>query len=230
MSKEILLVVDAFSNEKGIAPSIVFEAIETALATATKKRTIDDIEVRVNIDRTSGDYQTFRRWAVVEPNEEYGGGVEFPDAQITLENAQKTQPEIAIGDYIEESMESVAFGRIAAQTAKQVIVQKVREAERVMVYEAYLDKKGSLITGVVKRIERGDVYIDLGSNAEAVIRRDQLIPREAIRLGDRLRGYLQDVRQEMRGPQLFVSRTAPELIVELFRLEVPEVGEGLIEI
>ncbi len=223
MNKEILMVVDAVSNEKGVSREVIIEAIESALATATKKRYPGEVDVRVFIDRETGHYQTFRRWEVVEE-------VEDPDYQLTLEQAREQQPEIQLGEFIEEPIESVAFGRIAAQTAKQVIVQKVREAERSQIVDQYKDRIGELVTGVVKRMERGDVILDLGGNAEAVIQRDDLIPREAIRPGDRLRGYLRDVRSEIRGPQIFISRTAPQLMIELFKLEVPEVGEGLIEI
>ncbi len=228
MNKEILYVVDAVSNEKAVDKEIIFQAIEAALATASRKKQGKDIDVRVQIDRKSGDYETFRRWEVAEELEE--GGLEFPLKQITLEAAQVDQPEIELGDFVEEEIESVEFGRIAAQTAKQVIVQKVREAERARVVEAFQDKVGELVMGTVKRVERGNVYIDLGDNVEAFIPREDVIPREAVRPGDRLRGYLKEVRSESRGPQLFVSRTAPEFLVELFKLEVPEVGQGLIEI
>jgi N utilization substance protein A len=225
-NKEILLVVDAVSNEKDIDRDVIFEAIESALATASKKLSNKDIETRVAIDRKTGSYKTFRRWSVIDDEEE----LEYPDKQITLSDAKKQNPDLAVGDYIEEEMESVAFGRIAAQTAKQVIVQKVREAERARVVDAYQDRVGELIMGVVKRVEKGSVILDLGDNVEAIIQRDEMIPREAVRPGDRLRGYLRDVKSETRGPQLFISRTAPELLIELFKLEVPEVGEGLIEI
>lgn len=228
MNKEILYVVDAVSNEKGVDKEIIFGAIEAALATATRKKQGKDIEVRVHIDRETGEYDTFRRWLVSEETED--GSLENPLREITLEAAQIDNPEIELGGYIEDQIESVEFGRIAAQTAKQVIVQKVREAERAHVVEAYQDKVGELIMGTVKRVERGNVYLDLGDNVEAIIPRDEMIPREAVRNGDRLRGYLKEVRAESRGPQLFVSRTAPEFLVELFKLEVPEVGQGLIEI
>jgi N utilization substance protein A len=165
-----------------------------------------------------------------ESDEDEEGGYRFPSRQILLEEARQRDPDIQVGDSIEEPMESVDFGRIGAQTAKQVIVQKVREAERAQVVEAYKDRIGELITGIVKRVERGNVYLDLGGNAEAIIYREEMIPREAVRPGDRLRGYLQDVRSEPRGPQLFVSRVAAEFLIELFKLEVPEVGQGLIEI
>ncbi|PLY13616.1 MAG: transcription termination/antitermination protein NusA [Sedimenticola sp.] len=228
MNKEILLVVDVVSNEKGVEKEVIFQAIEAALASATRKKHEGDIEVRVEIDRATGDYESFRRWEVVaEADEEEGLD---PETQILLEDAVKQNPDIQPGDYIEEPMESIAFGRIAAQTAKQVIVQKVREAERSKVVEAYKDRIGDLITGVVKRVDRGNVILDLGGNAEAVILREEMIPRESVRTGDRVRGYLFDVRPEPRGPQLFVSRARPELLIELFKLEVPEVGEGIIDI
>lgn len=227
MNKEILMVVDAVSNEKGVQKRVIFEAIEAALASATRKKHGGDIEARVAIDRDTGAYQTFRRWLVVPDEMEE---LENPEAEIRLSDARKQQSDIDAGGYIEEPMESVAFGRIAAQAAKQVIVQKVREAERAQVVEAYKDRIGDLVMGVVKRIERGNVYMDLGGNAEAIVPREHMIPREAVRPGDRLRGYLYDVRSEPRGPQLFISRTAPELLIALFRLEVPEIGEGLIDI
>ncbi|MDT8451851.1 MAG: transcription termination factor NusA [Gammaproteobacteria bacterium] len=226
MNKDILYVADAVSNEKGIDKEIIFQAIEAALASATRKKSGKEIEVRVDIDRETGDYDTFRRWLVISSDEP----MENPLAEITIEAAQIDEPEIQIGDYVEEQIESVEFGRIAAQTAKQVIVQKVREAERSRVVEAYKDREGEMVMGTVKRVERGNVYLDLGDNVEAFIPREDMIPREAVRPGDRLRGYLREVRAEARGPQLFVSRTAPEFLVELFKLEVPEVDQNLIEI
>jgi len=226
MGKEILLVVDAVSNEKGVEEKIIFDALEAALASATRKRHGTDIEVRVEIDRETGDYRTFRRWEAVEDDAEQ----EFPLRQMTLSAAQIDEPDMELGGFVEEEIDSVEFGRIAAQTAKQVIVQKVREAERERVVEAYKHRLGELVMGIVKRLERGGVYLDLGSNAEAYISREDMIPREAVRPGDRLRGYLKDVRSEPRGPQLFVTRTAPEFLIELFKLEVPEVGQGVITI
>jgi N utilization substance protein A len=226
MSKEILLVVEAVSNEKGVDKDIIFEALEAALATATKKRYEGDVEARVSINRDDGDYATFRRWQVIPDDEP----MEFPERQITLSDARAMRPGIEVGEYIEEPMESVTFGRIAAQTAKQVIVQKVREAERAQVVDAYKGRVGELVTGLVKRVDRSGVILDLGGNAEALVSREDMIPRENVRSGDRLRGYLRDVRSEVRGPQLFISRTAPELLIALFKLEVPEAGEGLIEI
>jgi transcription termination/antitermination protein NusA len=232
MNKEILLVVDAVSNEKGVDKNIIFEAIEAALASATKKRALAEIDARVEIDRKTGDYETFRRWEVIPDVDEEGNPfpMEFPARQTTLAAAREENPDIQVGDFVEEQIESVEFGRIGAQTAKQVIVQKVREAERAQVVDAFQDRIGELVTGVVKRVERGNVYLDLGGNSEAVIYREDMIPRESVRAGDRLRGYLREVRSEPRGPQLFISRVAPQFLIELFKLEVPEVGQGLIEI
>ncbi|WP_297527881.1 transcription termination factor NusA [Thiohalobacter sp.] len=227
MNKEILMVVDAVSNEKGVDKEVIFEAIEAALASATRKRHGGEIDARVKIDRETGDYETFRRWLVVDDEDE---NFESPERQVLYTRAQQLKPGIQVGEYIEEPIESVEFGRIAAQTAKQVIVQKVREAEREQVVEAYKDRQGELVTGIVKRVDRGNVFLDLGGNAEAFIPREEMIPRESVRPGDRLRGWLKEVRSEPRGPQLFVSRTAPEFLIELFKLEVPEVGQDLIEI
>lgn len=226
-NKEILLVADAVSNEKGIEKSIIFEAIESALATASRKLNPLDIDARVAIDQSTGIYETFRRWEVVPDDVEE---LEYPDKQLKLADALKQKEGIQVSEFIEEPMESVAFGRIAAQAAKQVIVQKVREAERARVVDAYQDRINELLMGVVKRVDKGNVILDLGDNIEAIIARDEMVPREAVRPGDRLRGYLREVRAETRGPQLFVSRVAPELLIELFTLEVPEVGEGLIDI
>ncbi|HEC18582.1 MAG TPA: transcription termination/antitermination protein NusA [Gammaproteobacteria bacterium] len=226
-SKEILMVADAVSNEKGLDKETIFQAIEAALATASKKLSGKDINVRVDIDRETGDYKTYRVWEVLEDDSE---DFEDPETQIKLTYALKKDPNIKVGEFIEEPMESAEFGRIAAQAAKQVIVQKVRDAERAHIVEAYKDRIGELVMGVVKRLDKGNVILDLGENVEAMVPREEMIPREAVRPGDRLRGYLKDVRPEPRGPQLFVSRTAPELLIELFKLEIPEVGEGLIEI
>ena len=228
MNKEILLVVEAVSNEKGVDKEIIFMAIEAALASATRKKNGGQIDVRVDIDRNTGDYDTFRVWEVIDDSET--SELENPITQITYSAAHELDPEVEIGGYIEEPIESIEFGRIAAQTAKQVIVQKVREAERAKVVEAYQDRIGELVTGVVKRLDRGNIVLDLGNNAEALIAKSDLINREAIRVGDRIRGYLYEINTEGRGPQLLVSRTRPELLVELFKLEVPEVGENLIEI
>ena len=239
MNKEILTVVDVVSNEKSVSKDIIFEALEAALASATKKRYSDDIDVRVAIDRESGAYDAFRRWKIVdkiafaeeiEVEDLNNVILEYPDRQIWLTDAVKLNPDFSAGEFVEEPLEAADFGRIAAQTAKQVIVQKVREAERAQVVDAFQERIGELVTGVVKRVERGNIFIDLGGNAEAAVMKEHVIPRELVRPGDRIRGYLYDVRSEKRGPQLFVSRTAKELLIELFKLEVPEIGEGLIEI
>jgi N utilization substance protein A len=228
MSKEILMVVEAVSNEKDVPKEIIFEAMEAALASATRKKYGGDIDARVAIDRETGEYETFRRWEVVPDTE--GEPLEAPERMITVSAAKELDPELDLGGFLEEPIESVLFGRIAAQTAKQVIVQKVREAERAKVVDLFKSREGQLVTGIVKKAERGTIVLDLGNNADALIPRDQVIPRENVRAGDRLRGLLYEVRSELKGPQLFVSRTAPALLVELFKLEVPEVGEGTIEI
>ena len=226
MSKEILLVVDAVSNEKGVSKEVIFEALEAALASAARKLSEEERDVRVIIDRETGDYETFRRWEIIADDDE----MEFEDAQIFLKDAQAENPDINVGDFIQEPMENAEFGRIAAQTAKQVIVQRVREAERAQVVEAYEDRAGELINGIVKRIERGNVYLDLGGNAEAFISQRNMIQGETVRPGDRLRAFLYEVRAEPRGPQLFASRTIVEFLVALFELEVPEIGQDLISI
>ena len=226
MSKEILLVVDAVSNEKALPRESIFEAMETALETATKKKYEGDIVVRVCIDRKSGEFDTFRRWLVVADDAE----AENPFAEMSLSAAQYDQPELTIGDYVEEQIESVKFDRVTTQTAKQVIVQKIREAERALIIDAYQDQVGELITGVVKKASRESVILDLGNNAEAIIYRDDLLPREVFRPGDRVRGLLYVIKPEARGAQLFVSRTKPEMLIELFRVEVPEIGEEMLEI
>jgi len=227
MNKEILMVVDAVSNEKGVDKEIIFEALEAALASATRKRHGESIDVRVAINRKTGDYDTFRRWKVFADD---SNELESPDKELRLDDALDVSKEAEVGGYVEEPMESVAFGRIAAQTAKQVIVQKVREAERAQVVDEYKDRVGALVSGVVKRVDRNGVVVDLGGNAEGFIPRDQMIPREPVRSQDRIKAFLKDVRSEQRGPQLFLTRTAPEFLIELFKLEVPEVGQGLIQI
>ncbi|QJD60254.1 transcription termination/antitermination protein NusA [Pseudomonas sp. gcc21] len=225
MSKEVLLVVESVSNEKGVPPDVIFEALELALATATKKRYEDEVDVRVQIDRHTGSYDTYRRWTVVADED-----FEEPDMQLTLDQAEARDPDLKIGDMIEEKIESVEFGRIAAQIAKQVIVQKVREAERAQVVDAYRDRLGEIISGTVKKVTRDSVIVDLGNNAEAVLPREEMIPRETFRTGSRIRALLKEIRAENRGPQLVLSRSAPEMIIELFRIEVPEISEELIEV
>ncbi len=225
MSKEILYVAEALSNEKNVSKEVIYEAIEIALATATRKKYRKDMDVKVIIDTQTGDYRSFRRWEVVSDED-----FEFEDKQITLEEARKEDPELEIGDIIEEEMESIEFGRIAAQTAKQVILQKVREAERMQVVERFEDRIGETLNGVVKRADRGHIFLDLGNKVEAIIPRNHGIPRENVRRGDRLRGMLIEVNTENRGPLLTLSRAAPEFLVELFKVEVPEIDQNLIEI
>ena len=226
-NKEILLVVDAVSNEKGVSKEIIFSALELALASAAKKRYSGDPELRVTINRRTGGYETFRRWLVVADADQ----IESADRHIVLEQAREMQADAQVGAYVETLEENADFGgRIAAQTAKQVIVQRVRDAERAQIVDAYLHRKGELIGGMVRRLERGDVILDVGGNVEAKIPRDELIPRESFRIGERARGYLKDVRAENRGPQLFISRVAPEFLIALFTLEVPEINQGIIEI
>ncbi|MFT3805565.1 transcription termination factor NusA [Arenimonas sp.] len=227
MSKELLLVVEAVANEKGVPRGVILEAMEAALASAAKKRYPEqDVAMRVSINSKDGSYETFRRWEVVADDVV----MESPDRQIRMMDAEDEQPGVQIGEFVEAQVENAEFGRIAAQAAKQVIVQRVREAERAQVVDAWKDRVGELVNGIVKRVERGNVYVDLGGNAEAFIPKDKAIPRDVLRPGDRVRGFLLDVRAESRGPQLFISRTAPEFMIELFKLEVPEVGQGLVEI
>ncbi|OOE97236.1 transcription termination/antitermination protein NusA [Salinivibrio sp. MA351] len=223
MNKEILAVVEAVSNEKAVPRERIFEALETALATATKKKYEAEIDVRVAIDRKSGEFDTFRRWLVVDE-------VTQPTREITLEAAQYDDETLELGGFVEDQIESVVFDRITTQTAKQVIVQKVREAERAQVVEQFMDNEGELVTGVVKKVNRDVIIVDLGNNAEAVIQRDDQLPRENFRPGDRVRGLLYAVRPEARGFQLFMTRSKPEMLSELFRIEVPEIGEEMIEL
>lgn len=227
MSKDILLVVDSISNEKGVEKEVIFEAIEAALATVTAKRYLEDVNIRVAIDRKTGDYETFRFWTVVDEN---GEEEIVPSRDIPLSQAKELDAELDIGDVVEESVESEVFGRIAAQQAKQVIIDKVRKAERKKVVDQYRRRVGELLNGVVKRVTRDAIVIDLGENAEAVILREEMIPREMVRNSDRLRSYLYAVRDDKRGPQLLLSRTRPEMLIELFKIEVPEIAEEVIEI
>jgi N utilization substance protein A len=225
MNKEILLVAEAVSNEKDVPKDVIFEAIELALATATRKRIDEESDIRVTIDRKTGAATTTRCWTVVT-DEVYTN----PEAELILEDAQETNPDLELGDIVQEELPTEAFGRIAAQTAKQVIVQKVREAERAKVVELYRGRIGEIISGSVKKVTRDNVIVDLGNNAEALMARDQLIGRETFRMGDRIRALLAEVRTESRGPQLFLSRTDPQMLVELFKIEVPEISEEVIEI
>jgi N utilization substance protein A len=227
MSKELLQAIETLANEKGVPEDVIKDAMEAALASAAKKRYADqDVVIRVDIDPKHGTYETFRQWEVVADDVV----MESPDRQLRLMDAIDEKPGIDVGGVIEEQIENPDFGRISAQAAKQVIVQRVREAERAQVVEAWADRVGEMVTGIVKRVERGSAFIDLGGNAEGYIPKDKAIPRDMIRPGDRVKGYLQEVRAEARGPQLFISRAAPEFMMELFKLEVPEVGQGLVEI
>ncbi len=227
MNKEILMVVDAVSNEKGVDKEVIFEALEAALASATRKKYGEEWDARVAIDRKSGDYETFRRWKVFADD---STELEAPERELRIEDAHEIEPKAEVGGFVEQSMDSVAFGRIAAQQAKQVIVQKVREAERQQVVDAYRERVGTLVSGVVKRVDRNGIFVDLGSNAEGFVPRTDMIPREQVKAQDRIKAFLKEVRSELRGPQLFLTRTAPEFLIELFKLEVPEVGQGLIQI
>ena len=224
MSRELLLLVDALAREKNVPQDIVFGALELALASATKKRTNDEADVRVEIDRETGEFESFRRWLVVADDV-----VENPEQQIGLTAAQKQIPDIELEDFIEEALEPIDFGRIGAQAAKQVILQKIRDAEREQVLNDFLDRKEYLVSGTIKRMERGNAIIEAG-RIEALLPRDQMIPKENLRPGDRVRAWLMKIDRQARGPQLILSRTAPEFIMKLFELEVPEIEDGLLEI
>lgn len=232
MNKEILLIVDSMSNERGVSKEVIFEAIEAALAAVTAKPYGDDAQVRVAINRDTGDYESFRVWTVVEDDfpPADSEAVFSADAHIRHADAQAVDAGLNVGDMIEEPVESVAFGRIAAQQAKQVILQKVREAERAKIAAQYTGKVGELMVGVVKRVTRDYLVLDMGENAEAMLPREHMIPRELFRMNDRVRAYLFEVREDRRGPQLTVSRTCPEFLMELFKIEVPEIGEEVIQI
>ena len=224
MSRELLLLVDALSREKNVQREIVFTALEMALASATKKKINDEADVRVEINRETGDFEAYRRWLVM-PDEL----VENDEQQIGIIDAREQIPDVAVDDYIEETLEPVDFGRIGAQAAKQVIMQKIRDAEREQILNDFLERKEHLVTGTVKRMERGNAIVEAG-RIEAVLPRDQMIPRENLRPGDRVRAWLMKIDRTARGPQLILSRTAPEFIMKLFELEVPEIEDGLLEI
>jgi N utilization substance protein A len=225
MNKEILMVAEAVSNEKGVSPDVIFEAIEQALAMATKKRYDEDANIRVVIDRETGDYESFRWWEVMDDDTLAELGTQF-----TLEEAHEKDANLKAGDIFEEQVENIGFGRIAAQTAKQVIVQKVRDAERALVVEQYRDQIGELVSGTVKKVTRDNIIVDLGNNAEAIMPREELVGREVFRINDRVRAVLQEINPENRGPQLYLSRKCNEMLIELFRIEVPEIAEQVIEI
>lgn len=223
MSKEILLAAEAVSNEKLLPREKIFEALESALALSTKKKYEQEIDVRVVINTKTGEFDTFRRWLVVEE-------VTNPTKEITLEAAQFEDPNVQLGDYVEDQIESVAFDRITMQTARQVISTKIREAERNKIVEQFRSQEGEIVTGTVKKVNRDNIVLDLGQQAEAVMLREDMLPRENFRPGDRVRGVLYKVSPESKGAQLFVTRAKPEMLIELFRIEVPEIGEELIEI
>jgi N utilization substance protein A len=225
MSREVLMLADALAREKNVDKDIVFEALEMALASASKKRYEEDVDMRVSIDRNTGEYETYRRWLVV-PDE---AGLQEPDKEILSFEAKEQIADIEIGDYIEEQVESVAFGRIGAQTAKQVILQRIRDAEREQILNDYLERGENVMTGTVKRADKNGLIIESG-RVEALLRRDQMIPKENLRSGDRVRGFIVKVDREARGPQIELSRTAPQFLIKLFENEVPEMEQGLLEI
>lgn len=234
MNNEIKLVVDVVSNEKNVPKEVVFEALEAALESATKKLNNADWDVKVDINRETGDYQTYRVWTVIDESrvDEFDMplGIENPEAELTLEQAQEKDPNIAIGDTIREPIESVEFGRIAAQTAKQVIMQRLRAAKREQIADEYALRVGQLVSGTVKKATRDFIVVELGNNAEALLKRSEMLPKEMLRIGDRVRALLSEVKKDVRGPQLLISRACPEMLIELFKIEVPEIGDGLIEL
>lgn len=225
MSREVLMLVDALAREKNVDKDVVLGALEAALASASKKLFDEGAEIRVHIDRESGEHETFRRWLVV-PDE---AGLQEPDREILLFEAREQKPDVEVGDYIEESVPSIEFGRIGAQAAKQVILQKVRDAEREQILNDYLERGEKIMTGTVKRLDKGNFIVESG-RVEALLRRDQLIPKENLRVGDRVRAYIAKVDRTARGPQIELSRTAPEFLMKLFEMEVPEIEQGLLEI
>lgn len=224
MSRELLMLVDALAREKNVEKDIVFGALELALASATKKRFKDDVDVRVEIDRETGDYKSFRRWQIVADDDH-----EIPAQQIAITDAAERDINLQINDFVEEPLEPVEFGRIGAQTAKQVILQKIRDAEREQILNDFLQRKEFIVTGAIKRMERGNAIIESG-RIEAMLPKDQMIPKENLRIGDRVRAFLLKVDRNNRGPQLILSRTVPDFLIKLFELEVPEIEEGLLEI
>jgi len=225
MGKNLLLVAETLSNERGVSKGDILGAIKAALESATRKIFGMDVGIRVNLDPRSGEYETFRYWDVVNDDE-----LDYPDRQLTLEQAKERNPSISVGARVEEIIPSVEFGRIEAQTARQVIMQKVREAERELVIEQFRSKLGQLIYGTVKKVTRDNIIIDLGGKAEAFLPRSEMLPHEMFRTNDRVRAYLYEITPQARGPQLFVTRTRNEMLIELFRIEVPEIGENIIEV
>ena len=225
MSKELLLVAEALSNERGVSKEVIILAIQAALESATRKIFGSDIGVRIKLDPRTGEYETFRFWDVVSDDE-----LEYPECQLTIEQAKERNPSIDVGGRIEELIPSIEFGRIEAQTARQVIMQKVREAERELVIDQFRNKLHQLVYGTVKKVTRDNIIIDLGGKAEAFLPRSEMLPHEMFRPNDRVRAYLYEISPQARGPQLFVSRTRNEMLIELFRIEVPEIGENIIDV
>ena len=225
MNKEILFVIESVSNEKRIEKDKIFQAIESALATATKKRSEKEIDARAVIDRKTGDFEIYQVWHVLSEDD-----IENPDAELTLEEAQQRDPNAKLGSTVEERLPDINFGRIAAQIVKQVMTQIMRSAQRDQVADEYKEKVGQLITGIVKKTTRDTIILDLGSNAEVIVPRNEMMPREAVRPGDRLRVYLYKIENDFKGPQLYASRTRPEMVIELFKIEVPEIAEELIQV
>src|SRR3989338_5528666 len=228
MNKDILLIAQSIANERGVEEEVIFEAIEASLAAIVEKRYNAEVIIRVAIDRKTGDYESFRRWEVIA--DDAVEACEFPEKIMSLSQAQKIDVELSLGDFVEEPVANPEFGRIAAQQAKQVLVQKVREAERDKIIMQHQSKIGELMIGTVKRVTREHLILDMGDNAEGLMLREDIIPREAFRVGDRVRVYLKEVRKEKRGPQLSLSRVCPEFLIELFKIEVPEIGEEVITI
>ncbi|MBC7666158.1 MAG: transcription termination/antitermination protein NusA [Caulobacter sp.] len=225
MNREMLMLVDAISREKTVERDLVFGAVESALASATKKLHGADVDIRVSVDRETGDYDTYRRWHVV-PNE---AGLQIPDAEILLFEAQEQISDIEVDDYIEEPIDSVPIGRIGAQAAKQVILQKIRDAEREQLLNDFLSRGERIFTGTVKRLDKGDIIVEQG-RVEGRLKRSEMIPKENLRSGDRVRAFIAGVDSQARGPQFMLSRSAPGFMVELFGQEVPEIEQGLLEI
>ena len=225
MNRELLMLVDALAHEKNVDRDVVFGAVEAALASATKKRYSGEVDIRVAVDRDTGDYESFRRWLVV-PDE---AGLQQPDAEILHFEAVEQIPDIEVGEYIEEQVESLEFGRIGAQAAKQVILQKIRDAEREQILNDFLQRNDRIFVGTVKRMDKGDAIVESGK-VDARLRRGDMIPKENIRAGDRVRAVISKIDRAARGPQIELSRTSPEYMKELFRLEVPEMEQGLLEI
>ena len=225
MSVEILHLVDALAREKNVDKDVVFAAIEHALALATKKRYPGDVDIRVSIDRKTGEFETFRRWHVV-PDE---AGLQLPDQEILYFEAKEQIPDIEVDEYIEDHVDSVDFGRRFAQDTKQIVLQRIRDAEREQILNDFLERGDALVTGTIKRMERGDAIVESGK-VEARLPRDQMIPKENLRIGDRVRAYILRIDRGVRGPQVILSRTAPEFIMRLFELEVPEIEQGSLEI